>query len=176
MVLCVHYNTFYYRPVSKVCGFSRETLIAITTDIESRELKRITNMEEGLPPEHPRAATTDDVEFSILRDSVGKHFTVKQVQYTYRKLSLEFIKRMDPELPFYYFTAAHDRFNEGPLPGFDQPRPREKQSRNPRHQSPLSRSAWKPGNWSSHHGDTRATVYKGTVSPHTRRTSTSPRC
>jgi hypothetical protein len=124
------------RPVSKVCGFSRETLIAVTTDIESRELKRITNMEEGLSPEHPRASTTDDVEcfFSILRDSVGKHFTVKQVQYTYRKLSIEFIKRMDPDLQYYYFTASHDRFHEGPLPGFDQPRPREKRSHNPRHQ------------------------------------------
>ena len=66
----------------------------MTTDIESRELKRITNMEQGLPPEHPRAATTDDVEcfFSILRDSVGKYFTVKQLQYTKRKLGIEFIK------------------------------------------------------------------------------------
>ena len=74
---------------------SHAKLIAVTTDIESRELKRITNMEEGLPPEHLRASSTDDVEcfFSILRDSVGKHFTVKQVQFAYRKLCIEFIKR-----------------------------------------------------------------------------------
>ena len=42
---------------------------------------------------------------------------------------------MDPDLPFYYFTSAHDYFLEGPLPDFDQPRPREKKSsRNPRQQ------------------------------------------
>ena len=109
----------------------------MTTNIESREWKRLTNMEEGLPPEHPRASTTDDVEcfFSMLRDLVGKHFTVKQVQLEFRKLCIEFMKRMEPDLPFYYYTAAHDRFHEGPLPDFDQPRPRErKSSRNPRHQ------------------------------------------
>ena len=93
-------------------------------------------MEEGLPPEHPRASTTDDVEcfFSMLRDYVGKHFTVQQVQYVYWKLTIEFMKRMDPDVPFYYFTAAHDRFHEGPLLDFDQPRPRERRSQNPRHQ------------------------------------------
>ena len=92
-------------------------------------------MEEGLPAEHPRASTTDDVEcfFSMLRDFVGKHFTVKQVQFEFRKLCLEFTKRLDPDLSFYYFTSAHDRFQEGPLPDFDQPRPREKSTRNPRH-------------------------------------------
>ena len=62
--------TIFNRPVSKVCGFSRETLIAVTTDIESKELKRITNMEEGLPPEHPRASTTDDACFVTLWASI----------------------------------------------------------------------------------------------------------
>ena len=38
----------------------------------------------GVPkfrPEHPRSSTTDDVEcfFSVLRDMVGKDFTLKQV-------------------------------------------------------------------------------------------------
>lgn len=101
--------------ISSICGFSRETLIAVTTDIKSRELRWLINMEEGLPPEHPRVSTTDDVEcfFSMLCDYVGKHFTVKQVQLEFRKMSMEFMKRMDPDLPFYYFTSAHDRFLEG---------------------------------------------------------------
>ena len=94
-------------------------------------------MEEGLPPEHPQASTTDDVEFfffSMLRDHIGKHFTVKQVQLDFRKMSMEFMNRMDPDLQFFYFTSAHDRFYEGTLPDFDQPRPREKKSsHNPRH-------------------------------------------
>ena len=35
----------------------------------------------GIPPEHPRASTSDDVEcfFSVLRDMVGKDFTHKEV-------------------------------------------------------------------------------------------------
>ena len=69
-------------------------------------------MEEGVPPEHPRASTTDDVEcfFSILRNFVGKHFTVEQVQFEFRKLSIEFMKN----LPFYYYTAAHIDFRKRP--------------------------------------------------------------
>lgn len=31
------------------------------------------------------------------------------------------MKRLDPDLPFYYYTSS-DRFYEGPLPGFDEPR------------------------------------------------------
>ena len=50
-----------HREIGNVCGFSRETLIAVTM---SREAKR--NMEEGLPPEH---RTTDAVE-CMLRDCV----------------------------------------------------------------------------------------------------------
>ena len=38
-------------------------------------------MSQGFRPEHPRSSTTDDVEcfFSVLRDMVGKDFTLKQV-------------------------------------------------------------------------------------------------
>lgn len=39
-------------------------------------------MRTNIPQEHPRASTTDDVEcfFSVLRDSVGKDFTLKEVK------------------------------------------------------------------------------------------------
>ena len=60
-ILVMHTYVFFYRDVCGICGFSKETLIAVTTDIESRELKRVVNMEEGLPAEHPRASTTDDL-------------------------------------------------------------------------------------------------------------------
>lgn len=64
-------------------GFSRETLIALIANIESREWRREYITKHSLPPEHPRASTTDDVEcfFSLLRDSVGKGFTLKEVKY-----------------------------------------------------------------------------------------------
>lgn len=123
----------FCRPITGVCGFSRETLIAVTTDIESREQKYIKNVEEGLKAEHPRSSTTDDVEcmFSIMRDLIGKNFTVKQVQYEWRKICGEFYKRMDPELPYYYHTSSHDRFYEGARPSFDEP---NESKQNPRHQ------------------------------------------
>ena len=54
-------------------------------DIESRNWRDSYNSGHGIPPEHPRSFTTDDVEryFSILRDMVGKSFTLKQVQCMY---------------------------------------------------------------------------------------------
>ena len=97
---------------------TRETIIALTTNIESREWRRRENRE----PEHPRASTTDDVEclFSIMRDMVGDHFTLQCVKYNWRKVCNEFHKRLDPTLPFYYHTSSHDRFYEGDRPSFDQ--------------------------------------------------------
>ena len=99
----------------------------------------------GIPPPHPRLCTTDNVEcfFCIMRDNVGKNFTLKhvsmvnfhylQIIYTYlisycqvfhewRKICFEFAKRIDPDLPFYYYTTS-DRFYDSstPLPSFDKP-------------------------------------------------------
>lgn len=102
----------------QVLGFSRETVIALTTGIESVEWRRRYSSQ----PENPRAGTTDDVEcmFSIMRDLIGKHFTLRKVRYAWRKICVEFGKRLDPDLGFYYFTSSHDRFLEGEYPDFDQ--------------------------------------------------------
>ena len=68
------------RSIDRVRGFSRETLVALAANTETREWRRQYNVENGIPPEHPRASTTDDVEcfFSVLRDTVGKDFTLKE--------------------------------------------------------------------------------------------------
>ena len=34
---------------------------------------------------------------------------------------IEFMKRMNPDLPFYYYTSAHTRFYEGVMPDFSVP-------------------------------------------------------
>ena len=62
-------------------GFTRETIIAVTTNIESREFQRRQIIASGGDIEHPRASTTDDVEcyFSLLRDNLGKDFTLKNI-------------------------------------------------------------------------------------------------
>ena len=70
-----------YRNVDRIRGFSRETQIALAANIETREWRQEYNKNNGIAPEHPRASTTDDVEcfFSVLHDTVGKDFTLKEV-------------------------------------------------------------------------------------------------
>jgi len=62
---------------------------------------------------------------------VGKHFTLKEVKFGWRKACVEFAKQLDPDLKFYYHTSSHDRFYEGPMPDFSQ---FQWPKRNPRHQ------------------------------------------
>lgn len=116
-----------------MCGFTREVLSALIANIETRELRRQQIASQGtLKPEHPRASNTDDVEcfFSVMRDHVGTSFTLKQ--FAWRKVCLEFQKRINADLPYYYFTSAHDRFYEGPRPSFNDPSTKKRKSRLPR--------------------------------------------
>lgn len=55
---------YFYRPIKELCGFSRETVIAVTSNIESMEFRTRQNAEVGYE-EHHRAGTTDDVEAII---------------------------------------------------------------------------------------------------------------
>ena len=118
----VHGKTYHsvfclFRPIGNILGFSRETLVAVITNIEGREWSRRIN--KLGKPEHPRASMSDDVEcfFSMLRDTIGQNFIAKQVQFGFRKVALEFNKRLNP---FYYHTSTHTRYSEGPLPSFSQ--------------------------------------------------------
>ena len=129
--------------ISGVRGMTRQTLVALTTTIESREWMRRRRAMEGLPPEHPRACFTDDVEFfiSILRNTICTHFTTKSVMAEWRKICREFSKRIDPDLPFFYFSSTHDRFYECERENFDTYiRPKS----NPRQQRVRTRE--QPGN------------------------------
>lgn len=103
--------------------------------LKSREQKRCSNVRQHMAQEHPRASSTDDVEcfFSVMRDTVGKHFTYKDVQYAWRKVCIEFSKRLNPHLPYYYHTASHDHFYEGLRPEFSLSK-FNVSKRNPRHQ------------------------------------------
>ena len=116
----------FYRPISNVLAFSRETFLTVITNIEGREWSRRVNVMSV--PEHPRASTSDDVEcfFSTMRDAIGANFTTKQVKLGFRKVTLEMEKRLDPDLPFYYHTSAHTRFCEGTLPAFNEASTRSK--------------------------------------------------
>ena len=81
---CEHY---FVRPIKGMCGFSRETVVAITTNVESIEFRRRQNDEIGYE-EHLRAGTTDDVEafFALLHRYLGVIFTLKDFKALWRKL------------------------------------------------------------------------------------------
>ena len=112
-----------YRNISDVLGFSWETLIAVTTNIEDREHLRRQRINSSCQLEHPRASSTDDVEclFSMMRDTIGQNFTTNEVKFGMRKIISQFSKRIDPNLPFYYYTSAHSRCYEGSNPDFNRP-------------------------------------------------------
>ena len=79
----VDYNLIaaFFRDASHIQGFIREVLVTLIADVESRNWRDAFNAQNGIPPEHPRSSTSDDVEcfFNVLRDMVGKSFTLKQV-------------------------------------------------------------------------------------------------
>ena len=72
-------SLFFPRPVAGIRGFSRESIVEVTTNIESRELRRTQNLEIGYE-EHPRTAETDDLEsyFAIAHRDLGPIFTLKE--------------------------------------------------------------------------------------------------
>lgn len=111
-----------HRSQKDVLGFSRETLIAVITNIEGCEFHRRQRTNNKQTLEHPRASSTDSIEcfFSMMRDVIDQNFTTKEVKFGMRKIISQFVKRVDPDLPFYYHSSFHTRFYEGSHPEFDK--------------------------------------------------------
>ena len=61
---------------------TRKVVVGMVANLESRELRRIEYISRQLPPEHPRASATDDVEgmFSLLHEMLGDIFDLKHKQ------------------------------------------------------------------------------------------------
>ena len=51
-----------------------------------------------------------------------------QVLYGW-KTTHEFMKRLDPDLPFCYYTSSHTRYYEGDMPAFSEPSARTRKPR-----------------------------------------------
>ena len=128
------YLNYLHRDVTRIRGFTREILNALVADIETREWRRCSIAGNHLSNEHPRVSTMDDCKcfFSILRDMVGKDFALKNVQFAWRHVCIEFTKRIDGDLPFFYFSSFHDHFFEGKRPGFNTPQESKASTCNPR--------------------------------------------
>lgn len=109
---------FYNRKIKGICGLTKETVVGLVANLESRELRRLEYESRGLPPEHPRASATDDVEgmIGLMHDMLGNIFDVKQFLEAQPKILNEFSKRIDPDLRHYYWTGAKERYSEFTLP------------------------------------------------------------
>lgn len=103
-----------------ICGLTREVIVGLVANLESRELRRIEYIQRNIKPEHPRSSSTDDVEsfISLLHEILGLNFDLKQVFSELPKILNEFRKRIDKDLPFYYCTGAKTRFRKFDLPSF----------------------------------------------------------
>lgn len=69
--------------------------MGLLANIESQELRREEYVKRGLPPEHPRASSTEDVEglVSTLHDLLGPVFDHKTFVDQLPKIQKEFTKR-----------------------------------------------------------------------------------
>lgn len=68
--------------------------------------------------EHPRASSTDDVQgiIATMHEMIWEVFDVTQFNDEQAKILNEFNKRIDPDLQFYYWSGANERFSEFELP------------------------------------------------------------
>ncbi|XP_072039679.1 uncharacterized protein [Amphiura filiformis] len=113
------------RRLKGICGFSQETVIELTANIDCQERRRKETEELGYA-EHPRAGTTDDVEcfFALLhRITHGQHVTLGEFRSWWLKLVIQFSFRMDNDLPFYVHTL-NERYSLEEQPSFDEPQQR----------------------------------------------------
>lgn len=110
------------RRIKGIQAFTREIIVALIANCESLELRRKEYVARSLPPEHPRASSSDDVEgfISILHDQLGDVFDHKSFLQQQPKIQNEFTKRIDPDLPFFYWTGHKHRFTMDPLPSFNK--------------------------------------------------------
>jgi len=82
-------------------------LIGLIANLVTRELRRSKNRDKRLPTEHPRASSTDDVEgiISLFNEVMGNTLDLKEFFDKFAKVMSEFEKRIDPDLPFFYWTG-----------------------------------------------------------------------
>ena len=58
---------------------------------------------------------------ALLHDQLGDVFDHKAFLSQQPKILNEFSKKIDPDLPFYYWTGHRHRYSDDPLPSFNEP-------------------------------------------------------
>lgn len=113
----------FYMSIKGICGLTREIIVGVVANLETRQQRREEYSERNLPPEHPRASSTDDVEgiIALFHDVIGVIFDTKEFYDEFPKIMNEFSKKSDPNLPFYYWIGHQTRYRDFPLPSFNEP-------------------------------------------------------
>lgn len=114
---------FFLDQFKGICGLTRELIVGLVANLESRELRGKEHATRGLPPGHPRASSTGDVEgfVALLHEVLGLAFDLKQFFSESTKILNEFKKRIDPNPAFYYWTGAKERYRDFELSSFNKP-------------------------------------------------------
>ena len=107
---------FITRRIKGICGLTQEIIIGLVANLESREQRRVEYEDRGLPPEHPRASGSDDVEgiIGLMHEMLGDIFDMKQLIDAQRKIFNEFTKRIDPDLKFFYWSGTGTQISNCP--------------------------------------------------------------
>jgi len=84
------------RPIKGIQGFTREIVVALVANCESLELRREDSRDQGVPPEDPRASSTDDVEgfIALLHDQLGDVFDHKAFLSQQPRFSMNLVKKL----------------------------------------------------------------------------------
>ena len=102
---------------------TREVIIGLVANLETREQWHENYSAMELPPEHPCASSTDHTEgiISLFHEILGSIFDIKEFFDEFPKILNEFGKWIDPDCPLYYWTGCHTYFQDFPLPSFNKP-------------------------------------------------------
>lgn len=113
----------FCRPIKGICGMTREIIVGLVANLETRQQRREEYTERHLPPEHPRASSTDSVEGIIapFHEVIGVVFDTKEFYDEFPKIMNEFSKKSDRNLSLYYWTGSQTRYRDFPLPSFNKP-------------------------------------------------------
>ncbi|CAB4028318.1 Hypothetical predicted protein, partial [Paramuricea clavata] len=94
-------------------------------NIESKEQRRLEYQARSLVPLNTHELLPQMIwKASLLHFTrcLVEHSIIKRLLRTTGRLSMQkFVKRINIDLPFHYWTGVNERFNVGPMKSFNEP-------------------------------------------------------
>ncbi len=86
----------------RVRGLTRKVNVGMLANLTSLQMRIQEYSTRQLPPEHPRAGASDDVEsfISVLHEMLGDSFDIKQLYQSLPKIMNEFLQRINSDCTF----------------------------------------------------------------------------